>query len=92
MAFGLLALLGAPSESFKAHELIGIGLISSVGLSGAGRRMAYRPAPNWAGMEGNTLSVLQSSGTIDSYTRGPDFVSLAMLPTILALLTGNLTW
>ncbi|MGO2542848.1 MAG: DUF6297 family protein [Specibacter sp.] len=91
LSFGLLALLGASSEGFSTSALLGMGMLSGVGLAGAAMRMAYRPAPDWASVEGTMLTVLQSNGIIESYTRGPDFVVLAMLPTLLALVTGTLT-
>lgn len=91
LSFGLLALLGASSEGFSTSALLGMGMLSGVGLAGAAMRMAYRPAPDWASVDGTMLTVLQSNGTIESYTSGPGFVFLAMLPTLLALATGTLT-
>lgn len=79
-AFGVLALLGTSSEGFTTPAMLGMGLLSGAGLAGAAMRMSYRPAPNWGGGEGSTLTVLQTNGTISSYTRGPDFVFAAMLP------------
>lgn len=70
---------------------MGMGMLSGIGLAGAALRMAYRPAPDWASVEGTMMTVLQSNGTIESFTRGPDFAFLAMLPTLLALLTGTFT-
>lgn len=84
VSFGLLAVMGPGS-----FELPVLGLLAGLGLGGAAIRGAFQSSPDWTTLGGSRNYMLMPAGVETSFTRGPDFAVLSMLPALVVLIFGN---
>lgn len=87
ISFGLLAVMGPGN-----FELPMLGLLAGLGLAGAAIRGAFQPSPDWTTLGGSSRYMLMPAGVETSFTRGPDFAVLAMLPALATLISGTTPW
>ncbi|TJY71435.1 hypothetical protein E4J89_04090 [Arthrobacter sp. CAU 1506] len=87
VSFGLLAVMGAGGPSLAV-----LGVLAGLGLAGAAMRAAFQPRPDWTRPGGSTSNLLMPAGVEASFIRGPDFSVIAMLPALIAVVSGVVPW
>jgi hypothetical protein len=85
--FGILSLMGAGGP-----ELLLLGVLAALGLAGASVRAAFRPIPDWTTPGSSKFSLMMPAGIETSFAQGPDTAVVAMLPVLIALISGGTPW
>ncbi|MCZ2403487.1 hypothetical protein IV498_09910 [Paenarthrobacter sp. Z7-10] len=84
LCFVLLHVLGVGSWT-----LIILALLAGPGLGGATLRAAFRPTPDWNMPAVSTAMGPVPTGAIRSFLVGPDLTLIALLPTLICLISGG---